>query len=304
MPRFSDVVIAPGFSGTVSNGFGVPFYVSNTTNPGEFQGSAGPTAQGRSPRNPFATIQAAVDAAVAGRGDVIVIQRGTYTENVTVNKGGLTLLGAVPYGYPDHVIITGLTVFRGANISAYNVEFFSNSTAGASLKIGDGTAESVSAWCENCSFSSNGTIEPIVGVLIVGGNDHSFYKCHFVDNTNHMLVHTGLSSYPAGVNVVDCQFFEGTTVDIGTAAAVITDGDQYNGGAGGGITNFRCYNNNFGGGTAAPTDFINITGTSSGFMSGNRFATATNAAAVITIPGGILYGPNGTEAGWSTARPA
>ena len=302
MPRFGDVVIAPGFSGTVSNGFGVIYYVSNTTNPGEFQGSRGTERQGRSPRNPLATIQAAVDEAVAGRGDVIVIQRGTYTETVTVNKSGLTLLGAVPYGYPDHVIIRGRTVFRGDNISAYNTEFFSNSTSSASLVVGDGTTESVSAYLYNCSFASDGTTEPACGALVSGGNDHSFINCRFIDNTRGLIVHAGIVSFASGLQVKDCQFLENTTVDFGTGAS----GDSINQTLGEdlGIRNLVCVDNYFGGGETLPTDFVNIVGTSSGFMSGNRFASATNASATITIPGTILYATAATEAGWSTARPA
>ena len=206
MPKFGDVVIAPGFSGTVSNGFGVIFYVSNTTNPGEFQGSAGPTAQGRSPRNPFATIQAAVDEAVAGRGDVIVIQRGTYTETVTANKAGLTFLGAVPYGYPDHVILRGATVVRGANTSFYNMEFFSNSTTRSSVKVGDETTEAPSSYFENCSFASNGTTEPVCGLLIVGGNDHSVIRSRVIDNTNGIILHAGITSFASGIRIIGCEF--------------------------------------------------------------------------------------------------
>ena len=78
-----------------ANPFGVTFYVSNTTNPGERQGSPGPTRQGRSPENPFSTVAAAVTEAVAGRGDTIVIQRGTYTENINFNKAGLTVVASI-----------------------------------------------------------------------------------------------------------------------------------------------------------------------------------------------------------------
>ena len=302
MPKFSDIVIAPGFTGTVSNGFGVVFYVSNITNPTEDQGSRGPGRQGRTPKSPFTTIQAAVDEAVSGRGDVIVIQRGTYTETVTANKNGLTLLGAVPYGYPDHVIIRGRTVFRGNNISAYNIEFFSNSTTAASLVVGDSTTESVSAYLENCSFASDGTTEPACGALVSGGNDHSFIRCRFVDNTRGLLAHSGIVSFISGLRVKDCEFLENTTVDFGTGVSgdsiLTTLGEDL------GIRNLICVDNDFGGGVTIPTDFVNIVGASSGYMAGNTFASTTNASATITIPAGILYGPNGTEAGWSTARPA
>lgn len=41
-----------------------------------------------------------------------------------------------------------------------------------------------------------------------------------------------------------------------------------------------------------------------GFVSENSFATPTNAIAKLAIAAGVIWGPNGTEAGWSLARPA
>ena len=302
MPRFGDVVIAPGFSGMVSNGFGVIFYVSNTTNPTENQGAPGPTGSGRSPKGPVMTIQAAIDAAVAGRGDVIVIQRGTYTETLAINKAGLTLMGAVPYGYPDHVIVTGRSVVTANGVSGYNLEFFSNSTTAASLVVGNSATEAVGSWWENCAFSSDGTTEPACGALVSGGNNHAFLKCRFIDNTRGLIIHSGITSFASGIQVRECQFLENTTVDFGTGpsgdATLATLGEDR------GIRNLICVDNYFGGGEVVPTDFVNIVDTSSGFMSGNRFASTTNASATITIPAGILYATAATEAGWATARPA
>ena len=304
MPKFSDLVIAPGFTGTVSNGFGVVFYVSNTTNPTEDQGSRGPGRGGRTPKSPFTTIQAAVDEAVSGRGDVIVIQRGTYAETLTIGKAGLTLLGAVPYGYPDHVIVQGPTNIQAAGVSAYNLEFFSNSATRTSLKVGNAVSEAPSAHFENCSFASNGTTEPICGALVCGGNDISFVRCRFIDNTTGLLIHSGITSFASGLRVKECEFLENTTVDFGTGVGPNFELDGYDGGLNEGIRNLLCIDNYFGGGVTIPTDFVNISGASSGYMARNTFASTTNASATITIPAGILYGPNGTEAGWSTARPA
>lgn len=41
-----------------------------------------------------------------------------------------------------------------------------------------------------------------------------------------------------------------------------------------------------------------------GLISGNKFAIATNAVAKFAIAAGVLWSANATEAGWSTARPA
>jgi len=54
-----------------------------------------------------------------------------------------------------------------------------------------------------------------------------------------------------------------------------------------------------------PTDFILLSDNgNTGTISGNQFAIATNATAKLTIGSGLMWGPNGTEAGWSTARPS
>jgi hypothetical protein len=86
----------------------------------------------------FATIQAAIDAASAG--DTIMVAPGTYNENVTVNKDGLSIIGAgdstiiqgtfkSDNGIADGQVATFLesghsytqTAGRGVDVSANNV---------------------------------------------------------------------------------------------------------------------------------------------------------------------------------------
>lgn len=304
-----DTVLANAFigPGMQANPFGVTFYVGNTTNPSENQGSAGTTRQGRSPKNPFATIAAAEAEAVAGRGDTIVIQRlsnadgGTpYVENVTFSKAGLSVIAGPPEGFSDHVVIRGTTVVTASGCSFYGIEFFSNDATAASLQIGT-TTDVNSTWIRKCSFASDGTTEPRYGLRVLGGNNTHVYGCFFVDNTWGFSVHAGTVSYASGVYVVGNYFMENTTAHFGTGGQAGTLGvDQ-------GIRNLQCHDNYFGRGDVTPTDYVSIVtggGTSSGSMSGNRFALATNASADIVIPAGILYMANATEAGWSTARPA
>lgn len=310
--KMPTVVIPSSLGGVAAtNPFGVTFYVSNITNPTEGQGAPGTTAQGRSPKNPFSTIQAAIDAATNGRGDTIIIQRGTYTGALTVDVPGLTVVGAVPYGYPDHVIISGIVTITASNVSFYNVEFFSNSADAASTIVGLFSAGVDSSHFENCSFASNGTTEPEVGSIVWGGNNHSYIKCRFMDNTFGLVLRSNADNFVSHVELVECEFLENTTADITTnaiAAAAITVANSGGLGAGmgvdQGVRNFRCERSFFGAGEVVPTDFVNIVGTSSGTMVDNYFGSATNAAATITIPAGILYAGNHTEAGEATARPA
>lgn len=53
-----------------------------------------------------------------------------------------------------------------------------------------------------------------------------------------------------------------------------------------------------------PTQYLDIddAGTT-GFVAENSFATPTNATGKLAIASGVIWGPNGTEAGWSTQRP-
>lgn len=309
--RFNHPIMAPAFLGHQSGGFGVVFYVSNTTNPGEFQGSAGPTAQGRSPKNPFANIASATTATVAGRRDLVVIQAGTYTvTDETFNKAGVTYVAAAPFGYPDSVVISGDCYVTADNVGFRGIEFFSNSADEASMSVGLTSAGDFSevnaAVFERCSFASDGTSEPEYGLRLFGGNNHVVRFSRFVDLTRALSLRSGGTSMLTGLWLEGNHFIENTTYDLGTGAPVSgsqpATGDFH--GIDQGVLNLVCIDNTFAGGATPPTDFVNIVGTSSGIMTRNTFASATNAAATITIPAGILYAANGTEAGWSSARPA
>lgn len=310
MPRFSSEVIAPAFLGAAmpGNPFGVAFFVSNTTNPTEDQGSPGTTRQGRSVKNPFTTIARAVSEAVSGRGDTIVIQRGTYAEDVTFNKAGLTVVGAVPFGYPDHVVLRGKTVVSVSGVSFYNMEFFSNDATFPSVRIGsfaDSASTVVSEWFENCSFASDGTTEPEAGVLIFGGNDLVFRRCWFIDNTFGANIHSTAAEFPGHVVFDGCEFSETTTAHISDAIGNFDSSLSVTARSGVGI-NFLARDCDFNAGAVTPTDHINISsnGTSNGLITACRFADATGDVGDIVIPAGILYAANASEAGWSAARPA
>lgn len=283
-----------------ANPFGITFYVSNTTNPAEGQGSPGPAQQGRTPKNPFTSIATAVSEAVSGRGDTIVIQRGTYTENVNFNRAGLLVRAASANGYPDHVVISGTTTVNASGVTFAGLEFFSNSASAASVQVGNSTEASSVAFLR-CSFASDGTTEPRYGLRLRGGNNHVVRDCRFIDNGRALVLNSGIDSFLSGVIIEGCEFLENTTYDLGTG---LVFADVVGGGADGGVRNLVCRYNVFGRGEVTPSDYVNIVGTSSGLMAANLFANATNASADIIIPAGILYSANATEAGWSTARPS
>jgi len=64
---------------------------------------------GTDPEAPFLTMQAAVDACVSGRGDLIFINPGEYAEDVSVTKNYVSLIGSMEGGYarPDLVGLAG-----------------------------------------------------------------------------------------------------------------------------------------------------------------------------------------------------
>lgn len=83
---------------------------------------------GRDPGAPLATIQAALNKCVSGRGDVVVVEPGSYAETLSVTKDYVHIIAAVDggYGRPDVVPTAGtaLTV-TGQGFVAINVRFYS-----------------------------------------------------------------------------------------------------------------------------------------------------------------------------------
>jgi Ca2+-binding RTX toxin-like protein len=144
------------------------------------------------PLGSYTTIQAAIDAASAG--DTILIGAGTYNENVTVNKDGLTLIGA-----GDSTIIHGTfksdngiadggvaaflesgaayvqTAGRGVNISADHVTLQDLKIDGFVYGIGlnDGTDHTA---IDNVDITDSlvgmhkGTTDGITDLMVNGGS--------------------------------------------------------------------------------------------------------------------------------------
>lgn len=281
------VAFAGGASGLLfgPNPFGRKLYVSST------EDNRGETGV----RRTHSTGASAIADAQAG--DIITFARGTYTENLNFNKAGLTVVSAnALWGYPDQVIIQGTTTVNADGVTFVGMEFFSNSATEACVQVG-ATTEAASFAALSCSFSSDGTTEPAYGLRIRGGNNHWVEGCKFVDCVRGFVIHSGITSYASGVHAYGNEYLECSTLDFGNTGAAGAAGAGYS------VTSLVYMGNIHARGTA----FVNITdtvGASNGYMALNQFRNATNQASVITIPAGILYGPNGTEAGWSTARPA
>lgn len=232
--------------------------------------------------NVYTTISRAITAALPG--DVIVIMPGSYNEALTVNKANLTFIGS---GTPGAVSIatTGTTV--AATITANGCSFINlnfDAVAGAAYSVAITAVTRVKFY--GCRFSTNST------ALVLANNvtDAVFQDCEFADGVNGIVFATANS---ARWFIRDCRFRNISTVHITDGAVACTN-----------LNVTDCTFDAAANGTE-PTDYLTVdTAASSGIFSGNRFAVATNAAAVLTIGANIQWGPNGTEAGWSTARPA
>jgi len=101
-----------GFSG-VNNPGGAVYWVG-ASGYAAYDGSSPSDANdGLSPQEPFATIQAALNACTSGRGDIVMVLPGTYTVTaaITMSKDDVTLASALPVGRRERsqVIIANST---------------------------------------------------------------------------------------------------------------------------------------------------------------------------------------------------
>ena len=235
------------------------------------------------------TIQEAADAVVDG--DVIIIGPGEYDENVTLTgKNKIAIIGA---GNPESCRLTaltngtGLTINGGQDVSVVNVNIEGRGTGGG-VKLAGQIRRFVASQCKFHGGATAFLIAPAGGGQIV--------DC-VIDDCAIALVTTGISNALAGGDPT-----HRLTVKNSRFYAIVTDCIISTGAA----INTFILNNFFGTHTdAEPTQFIKLDGAGdSGLVAGNQFATATNANTKFLIDADVYWGANGTEAGWSTARPA
>lgn len=237
------------------------------------------------------TIQSVVDVAAAG--DIIYIEPATYTENLVISTAGLTLVGMGARGQPwinpaagggmqvtvDDVVVINLGI-AGAAAADYALNLKASSESrfyGCKIEGPDGVAllldGTAGAQCSNLMFQDCEWIWCGVGVEF--------------DNSGY--------GFPTQIRFRDCLFGNITTAAMRDNAS------------GGGVVDLIVKDCEFAAqedGTE-PTKYLDLDRVgNTGLFSGNRFALATNLATKLTIAAGIQWVANGTEAGWSTARPA
>ena len=267
--------------------------------------NASDTNDGRDPERPLTTIQKGVDKSTAGRGDIVFVMPGEYPETVTVNKAQLSIIGLGGRGAcsiaPTVAGAEGMQVTAN-DVTLVNIGVAGDDTADYALNVhGNGTGKNGKRFrAYACKFEKpTGGTGVDCAVYLDGDADYNtadnwFIDCEFAWSKSGVLFDDSLYGFPTQQFFVDCWFHNNSTVHMGLATV-------------GGVVNLvvkDCVFDDDEAGTA-PTDYIKVDRAGdTGIITGCRFSIATNASADLKIAAGIMWVANGTEAGWSTARPA
>jgi len=136
---------------------GIPIYVNASTGDDLNSGLGIITAK--------KSINGALAAAVSGRGDVILVQPGTYAENVLVTKDAVTIIGSVNGGYerPDVQPASGVALeVKAQGFVAIHMRFAATAADGV-IQRGNGFNYI------DCVFDGDGTANK-AGVRLQGLN--------------------------------------------------------------------------------------------------------------------------------------
>lgn len=260
----------------------------------------------------YATIQAAVDAAVAG--DTIQIAAGAYDETVTIPRtdangdplNNLTLIGI---GARGSVFIEPSTEDAGGMVvNADDVTLINVGVAGE-----DDTAGVIALRVTGARFRAYGCkFEGAASQVVIGpgtvaqeaagthgtGADALFEDCEYCWGTNGIVLTSSDYGAVTQTRVRGGWFHDLVTVSVGEndvpgsnvcIRELLLEG---------------CIFDNAEDGTP-PTDYLDLDVTgNTGLVKGCTFARATNASSVIQLASGVIYVANFTEAGVTTARPS
>ena len=229
-------------------------------------------------------------------GDLVLLGPQAYEEgNLTIPEGvdNVTIMGCGPRGscFIEAPVTgdEGLLVL-GDGLTLINVGVAGGETGDYSLKVGSATVSPARFRAYGCKFENS-----VRAVHLHGAGDTILDDCEICWTTNGMILQSNNDGFVTQARIQRCLLHNYVTVGIGEAAAAQQCNDLW------------LIDNVFGrqeDGTAGTDDILLSDNLNTGFITGNRFPRATNGTGFITIGTGLIYNPNGTEAGWSTARPA
>ena len=256
------------------------------------------TADGKTWSSAVKTITYAHDT-LASAGDVIKIAGGAaYDETVNITKARMVLIGVgtrgLPFINPTTAAASGMKI-TADSVTIVNLGIAGESTATSALEI-EGAQE---VRLRRCKIEGNSGATIVL--LLLGGTASSQVGNLMIDDCEFAFGGTGIRfdnsgyGFPTQVRIKESHFHETTVACMAILAGT------------GGVRDLWVLDSLFANSEDAtePTDFILVNRVGdTGYFGGNHFANPTNDTAQITIAAGIIWGPNGTEAGWSTARPA
>jgi len=213
--------------------------------------------------------------------------------SIPATLSNITIIGAGNRGAcfiePSDINEEGLEVLAD-DVTLINVGLAKGSAADFALSVGDANTSPDRFRAFGCKIEGDG-----VAACLRGAGDVLLQDCEFAWCATALQLRSNSIGFNTQIYVRKCRFHNFTTAGIGEFA----NAQQVNN-----LNVEDCIFEEQEDGTT-PTDFILLQdNANTGCFSGNRFATPTNAAAVLTIGTGILWMSNATEAGWSTARPA
>lgn len=191
---FSNGIVIRGIPLTQANP-GKVFWVSNSTVLLDNQKNGSNGNKGTF-NEPFATIQYAVDQAVAGRNDVIFVKPGhaetiSAASGLTINKSGVAIVGlgdgssrpTLTYSTAN----TATTVVSAANVSIQNLLFVGNFLSIANAIVVSGTDFAV----EKCEFKDSSATLGFLTPIITTGAANIADGLYVRDNTVYSMSTSG-----------------------------------------------------------------------------------------------------------------
>jgi len=255
-------------------------------------------ADGFSLSNALRTINEALSRVEAD--GAIFCAPGRYDEEVVVTKSGILLAGlggrGAAYIEPEGANVTGMLVDgvdeRVSDVTVINLGCDGEGT-GSGLHLKGDLRRFRAMGCKVEGGASNLLLESNGGGQSIG--DSIFEDCEFAwaDANAVRIASTG------GADPVTQTLFKLCRLHNYATRGLFVDTVH--------TADLWVFDSFFGRleDGSEPTLYVKAdVASTSGFFSGNRFATPTNAAAKLAIAAGVIWAANATEAGWSAARPA